>query len=259
MNNNPYDPNGYYNGYNNGGGGFGGGMNNPASYVNNQPAVSLADYTKKVFGWMFVGLLITFGICLAIVNDPVRVMIFMENNIGLYYFLLLAEVVLVFVLGFFVSKIPPVACTAIFLAYSVLNGITIGPLLVLFDVMTAVFAFAVTAGIFGAMTLYGMITKRDLSSLGTVLVFGLFGLILFSVIAMFFNVPMMDLAICLVGIVIFVGFTAYDTQKIKRYYSAMQGDSVLLAKGAIIVALDLYLDFINLFLYILRILGARKN
>ncbi len=262
MNNNSYDPNSFYNSYDNnanyGGGGFGGGMNNPTPYVNSQPAVSLADYTKKVFGWMFVGLLITFGICAAIVNDPIRVMILLDKYIGAYYVLLLVEVVMVFVLGIFVSKMPPAVCLAIFFGYSVLNGLTIGPLLVLFDAMTAVFAFAITAGIFGAMAVYGMVTKRDLTNFGTVLMFGLIGLILFAVIGFFINIPMLDLIICLGGIAVFVGFTAYDTQKIKRYYAAMQGDPKMLAKGGIVVALDLYLDFINLFLYILRIFGSRK-
>lgn len=259
MNNNQYDPNGFYNGYDNGGGNFGGGMYNTSSFVNTQPSVSLADYTKKVFEWMFVGLLITFGISFAIVNDPIRVMIFMDKYIGMYYVLLLVELILVVVLGFTISKIPPSACMVIFLAYSILNGLTIGPLLIFFDAMSAVLAFAVTAGIFGAMALYGMLTKKDLSSLGSVLTFGLIGLLIFSAISLFINAPMTDLVVGIVGIVIFVGFTAYDTQKIKRYYSVMQNDSTLLAKSAIVAALDLYLDFINLFLYILRLFGSRRN
>ncbi len=258
MNNNPYDPNGFYNGYENNGNYGGNGMNGYAPYVNAGASVSLADYTKKVFGWMFVGLLITFGICLAIVMDPIRTMIFLDNYMGVYFALLIIELILVFVLGFFVSKMPPAACLAIFLAYSVVNGLTIGPVLVFYDAMTAVFAFAVTAGVFGAMAVYGTVTKRDLSNLGTVLIFGLIGLIVFALIGIFVNIPMFDLLICLAGIAIFVGFTAYDTQKIKKYYAAFQNNPPLLAKGAIVAALDLYLDFINIFLYLLRFLGRRN-
>ncbi len=286
MNNNSYDPNGFYGGYNgdesfgggynnngsfgggyNNNGSFGGGYNNngggmynnPSPYASSQPTVSLAEYTRKVFGWMFIGLLITFGICLAIVSDPMRVMIFMYKYSAVYYVALIAELVLVFILGFFVAKMPPKACLAIFLAYSAVNGFTIGPVLLLYTPQVTVTAFAVTAGIFGAMAAYGYLTKRDLTGLGTILMFGLFGLLIFIVISMFVGIPMSDLVISLIGIAIFVGFTAFDTQKIKKYYASMQYDSALLAKGAVIAALDLYLDFINLFLYILRLFNSRSN
>lgn len=262
MNNNSYDPNGFY-----GDGNFGGGYNNngermynnPSPYASSQPTVSLAEYTRKVFGWMFIGLLITFGICFVVVNNPRRVMMFMYEYSAVYYVALIAELVLVFVLGFFVAKMPPKACLAIFLAYSAVNGLTIGPVLLLYTPQVTVAAFAVTAGIFGAMAAYGYLTKKDLTGLGTILMFGLFGLLVFIVISMFVGIPMSDLVISLIGIAIFVGFTAFDTQKIKKYYASMQYDSTLLAKGAVIAALDLYLDFINLFLYILRLFNSRSD
>lgn len=228
------------------------------SYQQQDYAQGQADYSRKVFSWMFLGLGITFVIGFVLTLNAEIVVPFIAQNIGAYYILALIEVVMVFALGFFVRKLPPAACKFIFLFYSVLNGLTITPSLIVYGVSNAIYAFGVTALIFGMMTLYGMITKRDLSKLGPVLFIGLLGLLIYSVIAMLFNMPMSDLLIGIIGIVLFVGFTAYDTQKIKKYYSYFGGDQETLQKTAIIVALDLYLDFINLFLYILR-LFARNN
>lgn len=236
--------------------------NNNYSYNSNpyqqEQSLGIAEYTRKVFGWMFCGLAITFIIGFTLVMNTEAVIMFIVEHIEAYYILALVEVVLVFVLGFFISKIPASVCRIIFIAYSIINGFTITPALIVYGAANAVYAFAVTAGVFGAMTIYGMVTKKDLSKLGPVLCIGLIGLIVYSFIAMIFRMPMSDLIISLVGIVIFVLFTAYDTQKIKRYYANFSGSQEALNKTAIIVALNLYLDFINLFLYILR-LFARSN
>ncbi len=228
-------------------------------YNQNTSTVSLSDFTRKVYGWMFLGLAITFGLAILIVTNPQAAMRFMTQHIGMYYVLALVEVALVFALGFFVTKLPPAAALAIFLTYSAINGLTIAPILLLYEMGTVIAALGVTGGIFGAMSLYGMITKRDLSGLGPVLIFGLIGLLIFSVISMIFHMPMSDLLISLIGIALFIGFTAYDTQKIKKYYQSLQGDEVMLKKCAIVSALELYLDFINLFLYILRLFASRNN
>lgn len=229
------------------------------SYQQYEQANGLAEYTKRVFGWMFLGLAITFAIGFGIMLNQDIAIEFLARNISAYYVAALIEVVMVFILGFFVSKLPPVACKAIFICYSVLNGVTIAPALIVYGVSSAFYAFAATSLIFGAMSLYGMVTKRDLTKLGPVLLIGLLGLLVYSVIAMLFHMPMSDLIISIVGIVIFIGFTAFDTQKIKRYYSEFNGDQVSLQKTAIIAALDLYLDFINLFLYILRLFARNSN
>lgn len=229
------------------------------SYQQQEYAQGMAEYSKKVFAWMFLGLAVTFGIGFLLMMNQATVVPFIAENISVYYILALVEVVMVFILGFFVRKLPPTACKVIFLIYSAINGLTITPALIVYGASNAIYAFAVTAGIFGAMTIYGMVTKRDLSKLGPILFIGLIGLLVYSVIAMFFQMPMSDLIISVVGIVIFVGFTAYDTQKIKKYYSYFGGDQQTLQKTAIIVALDLYLDFINLFLYILRLFARNSR
>lgn len=220
---------------------------------------SLEAYSRKVFAWMFAGLSITFLIGFAAMLNPVATLTLIGRFSGIFFGLLIAEVVAVFILGFFVAKLPPTACKVLFIAYSIINGITIAPTLLYFEIGTVFFVFAVTAGIFGAMTIYGMVTKRDLTKLGTILLFGLLGLIIFSIIAIFVNIPMLETLICLAGIAIFIGFTAYDTQKIKSYYYSYQGNTAVLEKTAVIAALNLYLDFINLFLYILRLLNNSRN
>ena len=159
-------------------------------YNQNTSTVSLSDFTRKVYGWMFLGLAITFGLAILIVTNPQAAMRFMTQHIGMYYVLALVEVALVFALGFFVTKLPPAAALAIFLTYSAINGLTIAPILLLYEMGTVIAALGVTGGIFGAMSLYGMITKRDLSGLGPVLIFGLIGLLIFSVISMIFHMPM---------------------------------------------------------------------
>ena len=258
YNNNGYD-NGYYNGYNSGG--FGGNTmyQQQDMYRQNTGTVTLSDFTRKVYGWMFLGLAITFGLALMIVTNPQAALKLMSQHIEIYYVLAGLELVLVFTLGFFVTKLPPAAALAIFFAYSAVNGLTIAPILLMYESGTVIAALGVTGGIFGAMSLYGMLTKRDLSGLGPVLIFGLIGLLIFSVIAMIFRMPMSDLLISIGGIVLFIGFTAYDTQKIKAYYQGLQGDEVMLKKGAIVSALQLYLDFINLFLYVLRLFASKNN
>ena len=219
----------------------------------------LAEYSRRVFSWMFLGLGITFIIGFIMLMNEMNVIFFLVENIGLYYIAALIEVVAVFILGFFIGKLSPTVCKGIFIAYSVLNGFTITPALIVYGAESAFYAFAATAVIFGAMTLYGMATKRDLTKLGPVLTIGLLGLLVYSIFAMIFQMPMSDFIISVIGIVIFVGFTAYDTQKIKRYYVSFSGDQVSLQKTAIIAALDLYLDFINLFLYILRLFARNRN
>ena len=183
----------------------------------------------------------------------------MTEHIEMYYILAGIELVLVFALGLFVTKLPPAAALGIFFLYSAVNGLTIAPILLMYELGTVIAALGVTGGIFGAMSLYGMLTKRDLSGLGPVLFFGLIGLLIYSVIAMLFHMPMSDLLISLGGIALFIGFTAFDTQKIKAYYQGLQGDEVMLKKGAIVSALQLYLDFINLFLYVLRLFASKNN
>ena len=234
-------------------------------------AITLAEFSKSVYLWMFAGLAITFAVGFILLSNPAILISLLSQNSGLFTIVALVEVALVFVLGFFVYKLPSAACLVIFFIYSILNGLVIAPTLLmcsvsfgsegelLFNPMPVFGAFAATACVFGAMSLYGMITKRNLSGLGTILFFGLLGLIGYSAVSFLFQVPMSDLIISLITIALFIGFTAYDTQKIKRVYSQRCGDQELLKRSSVVVALELYLDFINLFLAILNLFFKNRN
>ena len=284
MNNDPrsYNNNGFDNGYNNGyNNGYSNGFNNMGNdpygnnnyYVqdnspvqNNNTAVyntngmvTLADFTKKVYTLMFMGLAITFGIGLFFTLNPGLTLSLLDRYMPVYYILAGVEVLLVFVLGLFVRKLSPAAAAVIFVCYAAVNGITIAPLLVLCEISSVFSALAATGCIFGAKSAYAIFTKRDLSGIGPVLIFGLIGLLVYSVIAMLIHIPMSDLMISIIGIVLFMGFTAFDTQKIKAYYNSIAFNPEAAKKGAIVSALELYLDFINLFLYLLRLFAARNN
>lgn len=222
-------------------------------------AMSLSDFTSKVYLQMFIGLAITFGIGLVTVLNPELAINIIADHIEVFLILCLVEVVLVFVLGLFISKMSSTAATVVFYAYSIINGITIAPALLLFDLSTVFWAIAVTAGIFGAMSFVGKVSNIDVSKWGSILMFGLIGLLLFSVIALIFRIPMSDLIICIIGIALFMGFTIYDTKKIKDYYNSSSYSEEGQKKTVIIAALQLYLDFINLFLYILRLFARNRN
>ncbi len=233
---------------------------NPQAYNGTfETGISLSDFTRNVYLRMFIGLIITFGIGLIAVLNPEKVINIIGDNFAAFLVICGIEVILVFILGFFIQKMSPVVATAIFYVYSVINGITIAPLLIFYELSTVFWALAVTAGIFGLMSFVGFVTKIDLSKLGPILIFGLIGLIIFSVIAMLFAIPMSDLIICIFGIILFMGFTMYDTKKIKALYNATAGDPERQKKTTIIAALQLYLDFINLFLYLLRLFARNRN
>ena len=270
--NNQFDQNSQYNGYNNqfnqNPQGFNyegfnnyvnGGTTNQVQYNSVSHGLTLGEYTKKVYGWMFIGLAITFGIGMFLVANKAQVISLLYEYDSLYYILAGVEVILVFALNFFIQKLSPAVAAGIFLLYSAVNGLTFAPLLIMFDISTAFTAFAVTGCIFGLMAAFATFTKKDLSSWGSVLVFGLIGLMVYSVIALLFNMPQNDFFISIVGIILFMGFTAYDTQKIKAYYNSGVYSAETAQKGAIIAALQLYLDYINLFLYILRLFANRRD
>lgn len=221
----------------------------------------LAAYTRKTFLWMFIGLAITFGVSMIMAsNGGIYAMRLVYFNFPLYIGLSIAELILVVVLGMAIHKLPPAACTGVFLGYAVLNGITISPALICYEMSSVIAVFAVCAVIFGAMALYGYVTKRNLARLGVICTFGLIGILIFSCIGFFFlHFEAVNILISVVAIAVFMGFTAYDTKKIKEFYSVYQGNEVMIKKTAIMSALQLYLDFINMFLYLLRLFGKVRN
>ena len=225
------------------------------------PFGTLSEFMSKSFGWMFAGLLVTFGVGIGAVASG---LIFPIINSGLFIFTSIAELVMVFVLSARVQKLQPSTATALFFGYAVLNGINLSSSFLVYDYGTLILAFLVGAVYFGVMAVYGNVTDRDLTGWGPKLMGGLVALIVCalmgSLLSMFgLNFGIADLLLCAVGLLIFMGLTAYDTQMLKYYYSYFGGDAAMLHKASIIGALNLYLDFINIFLYIVRMLGRRNN
>lgn len=225
------------------------------------PFGTLSEFMSKSFGWMFAGLLVTFGAGIGAVASG---LIFPIINSGLFIFTSIAELVMVFVLSARVQKLQPSTATALFFGYAVLNGINLSSIFLVYDYGTLILAFLVGAVYFGVMAVYGNVTDRDLTGWGPKLMGGLVALIVCalmgSLLSMFgLNFGIADLLLCAVGLLIFMGLTAYDTQMLKYYYSYFGGDAAMLHKASIIGALNLYLDFINIFLYIVRMLGRRNN
>ena len=225
------------------------------------PFGTLSEFMSKSFGWMFAGLLVTFGVGIGAVASG---LIFPIINSGLFIFTSIAELVMVFVLSARVQKLQPSTATALFFGYAVLNGINLSSIFLVYDYGTLILAFLVGAVYFGVMAVYGNVTDRDLTGWGPKLMGGLVALIVCalmgSLLSMFgLNFGIADLLLCAVGLLIFMGLTAYDTQMLKYYYSYFGGDAAMLHKASIIGALNLYLDFIKIFLYIVRMLGRRNN
>lgn len=213
-----------------------------------------AGYLTKVYTWMFGGLLLTAAIAFLTINSEL-LNIFISNRI-LYFGAIIAELGLVFYLSARINKMSAFRAVSVFSIYSALNGLTLSVILSFYTSSALVTTFLITAGMFGAMAAYGLITKKDLSAMGSFMLMGLFGIIILGLVNIFINSSMMSFLINLVGIIVFAGLTAYDNQKIKQQYEVQFAGNETATKGAIIGALMLYLDFINLFLFILRFVGG---
>lgn len=213
---------------------------------------SISSYTAKTFGWMFLGLLTTFALSMLLYSTGA---IYALYNSLLPYVLLIAELVVVIYLSARVHKLSIGAARGLFFAYAALNAVTFSSIFAVYSVSSLVFVFGMTALYFGIMAVYGAVTKADLSRIRPVLLFGLIALLVMMLLSIF--IPALNTGMCLIGVVIFVAFTAYDTQMIRRNYMMFQGSPEMLQKASIISALQLYLDFINLFLYLLRLFGRR--
>ena len=217
---------------------------------------TLSNYTAKTFLWMFAGLLVTFGVSLAAYVSNLAYFLFQSSF--MFIGLAVLEVVLVVALAARVHTMSVASARALFFVYAAVNGIVFSSYLWLYDMGTVLMAFAAAALYFGAMAAYGYLTKRDLTSWRTPLLFGLIALLVVSVFGMFF-LSGDSILFSVVGIIIFSCYTAYDTQKIKAAYFAYAGNEAMAKKASIFAALQLYLDFINLFLYLLRIFARNRD
>jgi len=215
-------------------------------------------FLAKVFNWMAIGLAVTGVVAyLAAESGMARTLIASP----LFLILVLAELGMVFFLSARIDKMQPATATGLFLGYSLLNGLTLSVIFLAYTRTSIASTFLVTAGMFGAMAIYGLVTKRDLSGMGSFMFMGLVGILLASIVNIFLKSSGLYWAISAIGVLVFVGLTAYDVQKIKNIGEEgimQQGESAV-RRGAIIGALALYLDFINLFLMLLRFFGGSRD
>lgn len=216
----------------------------------------LNRYTAKTFGWMFAGLLVTFLVAMTAYMTGLVWYVFAIPYAVLV--LGIAEVAVVLYMSARINKVSVGTARALFLTYSVLNGVVFSAYFLIYALPSMVFIFGATALFFGIMAAVGYTTRADLSNLRNFLIGGLVFLLVFWVAAMFINLERFEIVACTVGIFIFLVFTAYDTQKIRAYHQVYAQDPQMARKASIFSALQLYLDFINLFIYLLRVLGRRK-
>ena len=214
-------------------------------------------FITRVYGWMALGLLIT-AMTAGYVASSAAIMQTILGNRLVFYALIGAELILVFGLSAAISKISPAAATGAFLLYAALNGATLSVIFLIYTAASLGSVFLVTAGMFGAMAIYGTATKRDLTALGSFMFMGLIGVIIASFVNYFLKSAMIYWISSYFGVFIFVGLTAYDAQKIKNI--AGQGLSAEdSGRASVMGALALYLDFVNMFLFLLRIFGRRRD
>ena len=220
---------------------------------------TLGQYTAKTFLWMVLGLLVTFGVAVGgWVTGIASHIIIMYPIVPLLA--LVGTLVISITMVHRLEKMAVGTAITLFVVFSALFGFTMSIYFYRYSLEILAFSFLLTAVYFGALAAYGYLTKRDLSGIRPILFSGLIFLIVFGVLSMFIPaLDMFDRVVCLVGIAVFLGYTAYDTQKIKAFYSYYSASPEMLAKASIFSALQLYLDFINLFLYLLRFLGNKRR
>ena len=215
----------------------------------------LNSYMRKVYNFMTLGVGISGLVAyFASTYPPLMQAVF---GSGLFWLVAFAPLVMVMIMGSAINKMSAPALTGMFIAYSALMGLSLSSIFLAYTNQSIVSTFLVVMGLFGAMSLYGYTTKKDLTSMGSFLMMGVFGLIIAMIVNIFMKNSLFALAISSIAVIIFTGLTAYDVQRIRLSYDPSD-DSSMYSKKAIFGALRLYLDFINLFLHLLHIIGGRK-
>lgn len=243
-------------------------MNNysPNGSIIEQSKSRVQTYMSHVYGWMTVGLALTGLVAwFASNNDAVFRLLFSQNAQGYWslsvvsWVLIAAQLGLVFVLSGMINRLSGSTATMLFMLYSALTGLTLTSIFLMYTASSIVSVFFITAGMFAALAFYGYSTKRDLSGLGRFLFMGLVGIIIASLVNIFMQSAPLMWAITYIGVFVFAGLTAYDTQKLKAFGEQLSTDDAsAFRRYAIFGALTLYLDFINLFIMLLRIFGDRR-
>jgi FtsH-binding integral membrane protein len=228
-------------------------LNTSSTRTADRAIVNQNALIRQVYAWMGAGLFITAFMALVTLSSP-EILRAITGNRLVFYGLMIGELALVFTLSGAINRLSTTTATLLFVAYSALNGVTLSIVALVYTANSIASTFAITAGMFGAMSIYGYLTKSDLTSWGNFLFMGLIGVVIASVVNIFVGSNAVSWVISGIGVIVFTGLTAYDTWKIKEM--AAQGTEG--RKPAILGALTLYLDFINLFLMLLRFTGNRR-
>jgi uncharacterized protein len=213
-------------------------------------------FLAKVYGWMFVGLLVTAVTALAVASSPALIEAVFADRL-IFWVIVIAQLGLVFYLSARVDRVQPSTAAGLFLLYSALVGVTSSLVLLVFTGASIAQTFIVTAGMFGGTAIIGTITRRSLAGLGHFMFMGLIGLVLASIVGIFWHNGALQFVISIVGVIVFTGLTAWDAQRLKQMAVALPDGRV--GAFAVVGALSLYLDFINLFFFLLRFMGNRRD
>lgn len=230
---------------------------NESSYVSADVRdVRVTAFLSKVYGWMFLGLLVTAGTAVAVASSPLLISAIFGNRI-VFWILVLGQLGLVFYLSARVEHMAPATAAGLFVLYSAMVGVTSSVIFLIYTGASIVSAFVIASGMFGAMAVFGTFTKKSLAGVGQFMFMGLIGLVIASIVNIFFLSNMLSFVISVVGVIVFTGLTAWDAQRLKEMAVALPEGRV--GSFAVVGALSLYLDFINLFFFILRLFGGRRD
>ena len=221
-----------------------------------QTAERVSAFLWKVYGWMAVGLGLTAVVAFAVAGSPDLLRVLVGNRL-VFFALVIAELGLVFFMSARADRLSPGTASGLFALYSALNGVTLSVILLAYTGESVTMTFVVTAGMFGALALFGSTTKRSLAGAGQFFMMGLIGLILASIVGMFWHNDALQFLISVVGVIVFTGLTAWDAQRLKQMALALPEGQA--GAYAVVGALSLYLNFINLFLMLLRFTGSRRD
>lgn len=213
-------------------------------------------FLARVYGWMFIGLLVTAGTAFVVASTPSLIQLVFGSRI-VFWMIVIAQFGMVFYLSARVDKVQPATAGLLFLIYSGLVGLTSSVVLLAFTGASIAQTFIITAGMFGATALFGTVTKRSLAGLGHFMFMGLIGLVLASIVGIFWQNDALQFVISIVGVIVFTGLTAWDAQRLKQMAVSLPDGRA--GSYAVVGALSLYLDFINLFFFLLRFTGSRRD
>lgn len=232
----------------------------PISVPRQRTEVLVNDFVRSVYNWMFIGLGLTGFMALYVSGNETILRLVFGNKL-IFFGLIIAELALVFSISGMVNRMSAGTATSLFVIYSALNGVTLSFIFLAYARASIVSTFFICSATFLACSIYGWTTKKDLTSWGGFLMMGLIGIIIATFVNMFIRSSAMSIIVSYIGVIVFVGLTAYDTQKLKNMALTQPAglDGSVVRKGAILGALSLYLDFINLFLMLLRIFGQARD